>query len=126
MKKYYLTPVDNRKSFYGKAYVIVSNDGTETLYSYDTEICKKAIDGAITRIWPGWSATTGRHIKAFCGMNKRSFASCLLHSGPNITPPLMKVHYFSNIDQGRPFQTLDQIQPSYSVKKFIKRKRRTT
>ena len=73
MRKYYLAPVDNRKSFYGKAYVIVSDNGTETLYSYDTEICKRSIDGTITRIWPGWSATTGRHIKAFCGMNKKEF-----------------------------------------------------
>lgn len=75
MKKYYLTPVDNRKSFYGKAYVIVSDNGAETLYSYDTEIARKEKSGTITRIWPGWSATTGRHIKAFCGMNKKEFCA---------------------------------------------------
>ena len=36
MRKYELTPTDGRKSFYGKAVVIVEDNGTETLYSYNT------------------------------------------------------------------------------------------
>lgn len=41
MRKYELTPVDGRKSFYGKAVVIVEDNGTETLLqSYDTTVCK--------------------------------------------------------------------------------------
>lgn len=41
MKRYELTPTDSRKSFYGKCYVEVAEDGTETLYSYNTPIIKR-------------------------------------------------------------------------------------
>ena len=60
-----LTPTDGRKSFYGKAKVVVSNNGTATLYSYNTEICR-VNNGRLEKIWNGWTATTGRHIAAFC------------------------------------------------------------
>ena len=32
---------DSRKSFYGKAQIAVADDGTETLYSYNTPVIKK-------------------------------------------------------------------------------------
>ena len=71
MKTYELTPVDNRKSFYGKTYVEVEN-GTETLYSYHTPIV--SVNGnTIKPLWDGWSMTTGRHIDAFfsnLGLNR--------------------------------------------------------
>lgn len=73
MKIYDLKPTDDRKSFYGKATVLIENDGTETLYSYNTPIIKRTGTGEFTRLWDGWSATTGRHIKAFCGLNKAEF-----------------------------------------------------
>lgn len=73
MRKYELIPTNGRKSFYGKAIVQIADDGTETLLSYGTPIVRKAKDGKITRLWDGWSATTGRHIKAFCGLNKTEF-----------------------------------------------------
>lgn len=73
MRKYELSPDDNRKSFYGKAIVRVDDNGTETLFSYGTPIISKDINGNLKRIWDGWSATTGRHIKAFCGLNKSQF-----------------------------------------------------
>lgn len=38
MKMYELIPTNGRKSFYGKARVMVEDNGTETLYSYDTAI----------------------------------------------------------------------------------------
>ena len=38
MKIYELTPTNGRKSFYGKAKVIIEDNGTETLYSYDTPL----------------------------------------------------------------------------------------
>ena len=72
MKTYELMPI-NRKSFYGKARVVVDDDGAETLYSYGTPIVFRAPDGTLSRIWMGWSATTGRHIAAFCGLNKKGF-----------------------------------------------------
>lgn len=48
-----LVPNDSHKSFYGKA--------------------KIDADGNIIRLWNGWSATTGRHISAFCGLNKKEY-----------------------------------------------------
>lgn len=73
MKVYELMPNDSRKSFYGKAKIIVDGN-TETLKSYNTLIAEKNIDtGEIKRLWCGWSATTGRHIRAFCGMSKAEF-----------------------------------------------------
>lgn len=76
MKHYYeLMPHDGRKSFYHKAVVSVNDDGSETLYSYNTPIITRTISGEFRRHWGGWSATTGRHIAAFCGLNKKAFCS---------------------------------------------------
>ena len=69
--KYELIPADGRKSFYGKCYVI-NEHGVETLYSYDTPIIRRK-DGKLVRLYDNWSTTTGRHIKAFCGLNKTGF-----------------------------------------------------
>ena len=63
----------HQKSFNGKAFVRISFDGSETLYSYDTPIVKRDPSGKLSRIWGGWSATTGKHIRAFCGLNKAGF-----------------------------------------------------
>lgn len=73
MKIYDLIPTDGRKSFYGKAKVFIEDDGTETLYSYNTPIIKRTAAGELVRIWDGWSATTGRHIAVFCGMRKAEY-----------------------------------------------------
>lgn len=75
MRKYELSPDDNRKSFYGKATVIIDDNGTETLFSYGIPIISRDINGKLKRIWDGWSATTGRHIKAFCDLNKAQFTN---------------------------------------------------
>ena len=73
MKRYELTPNNSRKSFYGKAIVEVADDGSETLYSYNTPIIKRSSSGDLVKLWDGWTATTGRHIKAFCGLSKAEF-----------------------------------------------------
>lgn len=75
MKCYELIPIDGRKSFYGKALIEIAQDGTETLYSYNTPIIKRTPAGNLVKIWDGWTATTGRHIKAFCGLDKKQFAA---------------------------------------------------
>ena len=72
MKVYELAPTDSHKSFYGKAKVLVEND-TETLVSYDTPIIRRYSNGKLERLWSGWSATTGRHVAAFCGINKKQY-----------------------------------------------------
>lgn len=75
MKRYELIPHDGRKSFYGKAVVMIDENGNETLYSYNTPIIKRLISGELVKLWSGWSATTGRHIAAFCGLNKAEYMS---------------------------------------------------
>ena len=73
MERYYLTPNNGQKSFYGKAEVI-RNYGREFLFSYGTLICAK-IGGKIHRLCGEneCTATTLKHIKAFCGLNKKDF-----------------------------------------------------
>lgn len=66
---YELRPADGRRSFYGKATVIVEN-GRETLRSYNTVVAYRDAAGRLHRIWPAWSATTGRHLYAFAGIRK--------------------------------------------------------
>ena len=73
MRTYELIPDDGRKSFYGKAKVVIDDDGTETLYSYGTPIVRRTLNGKLERLWDGWTATTGRHIRAFCDMNKKQW-----------------------------------------------------
>lgn len=70
---YELKPTTNQKSFYGKANVIVLSDGTQLLKSYETIVLKRKPDGELVRTWQGWSATTGKHIAAFAGINKKQY-----------------------------------------------------
>lgn len=71
---------NSRKSFYGKASVAIDADGNEYLFSYGTKIMARFADGTLVRFWDDWSTTTGRHIKAFCGLNKAGFESLPLSS----------------------------------------------
>ena len=75
MKRYELIPTDGRNSFYGKAFVEIDAAGTEILYSYNTSIIKRTVSGELVKLWDGWTSTTGRHIKAFCGLNKAQYMS---------------------------------------------------
>ena len=75
MRKYELIPMTGQKSFYEKAVVVVEDNGTETLYSYGTPIVKRLVSGELVKMWDGWTATTGKHIKAFCGLNKAAYMS---------------------------------------------------
>lgn len=67
MKMVFIAPIDGRKSFYKKA-VAIEDNGTYTLKSYGTVVAK--IEGGVfTRYMPcpeANSATTRRHIRAFC------------------------------------------------------------
>ena len=61
-----------QKSFSGNAKILVM--GRERiLFSYETPVLKQTEEGDFVRLWDGWSQTTGRHIKAFCGLNKAGF-----------------------------------------------------
>lgn len=69
--RYEIAPVDNRKSFYGKATVCSLMNVGEVLISYTTPVIFRDADGSLYDLWGGWSATTGRHIYAFCGKRKK-------------------------------------------------------
>ena len=72
MSKFYLSPVDGRKSFYGKA--IVKSVGNKViLQSYNTDVAEFDKDThTFRRLWNGYSATSMRHINSFasyCGLD---------------------------------------------------------
>lgn len=54
-----------QKSFYGKANTRTTTDGAIILTSYTTDVAK-IVNGKLVRLWDDWSATTQRHINAFC------------------------------------------------------------
>ena len=61
-----LTPQhSNRKSFYGKAKVIINDNGTVQLQSYNTLVCEIDEYNKFKMLWDGKSQTTTRHIKEF-------------------------------------------------------------
>lgn len=73
----------NQKSFYGKAQVEVLGD-KRVLWSYGTPIMEQMLeDGELHRYewmfenprgeWVDWGATTGKHIRAFCGLCKKDY-----------------------------------------------------
>lgn len=65
MKTLELIPIyDSRKSFYHKAKVIFTDDGTIQLQSYYT-IVGEIKNNTYHQIWHGKSQTTTRHIKEF-------------------------------------------------------------
>ena len=53
MKIYELIPRNGRKSFYGKAQVMVDDNGDETLLSYCTPIMRVNKNGMVTRLYDG-------------------------------------------------------------------------
>ena len=61
-----LTPQhSNHKSFYGKAKVIVEDNGTLKLLSYQTIVCEIDTNNNFNMLWDGKSNTTTRHINEF-------------------------------------------------------------
>lgn len=73
IKSVELQPNDSHKSFYKKAIVHYHADGSTSLQSYSTIVAQTTPDGKLQRTWNGYSATTGRHIKAYCGLNKSEY-----------------------------------------------------
>ena len=55
---------DSRKSFYGKAHVLLYSDGSMDLRSYNTIVSHRDSDGHVTHLGT-WSRTTTRHQKEF-------------------------------------------------------------
>ena len=61
-----LSPLNStRKSFYGKAKVIIRDNGTIQLQSYKTIVCEIDTHNNFNMLWDGKSNTTTRHINEF-------------------------------------------------------------
>lgn len=67
------TQAQHQKSFYHKALVREYEDGSRILFSYGTKIMRIDSKGNLERFWDSYSATTGKHIKAFSGLNKKGY-----------------------------------------------------
>ena len=64
MKQFELPCYDSRKSFYGKAIVIETENGIY-LKSYNTYVAMITPENEVIRLWDSYSATTMRHINSF-------------------------------------------------------------
>lgn len=80
MKLRDLTPADGRASFYGKAKVLDLTSGLQVLYSYNTPVAILQNGNKAYRLIKNVSATTSRHIAAFCGLRKKEFEALTLYS----------------------------------------------
>ena len=78
---YEVCPVENQKSFYGKAKVFELENDMRVLKSYDTFVLIRDGD-KFMRLWNGWSLTTGKHIYIhFVEYVKRSGTICHVMNG---------------------------------------------
>jgi len=73
VNRYYLEPIGSQKSFGGKAIVEEYENGDKILLSYLTPVLMQTKDGKLIRLWDGYSATTGKHVKAFAGISGSDF-----------------------------------------------------
>jgi hypothetical protein len=73
INRYYLEPNGPQKSFGGKAIVEEYENGDKVLLSYLTPVLKQTKDGKLIRLWDGYSATTGKHVKVFAGITGSEF-----------------------------------------------------
>lgn len=55
----------DRKSFYHKCRILYTSEGQRYLQSYNTIVCYVDENRKFHRVYPGYSATTMRHINAF-------------------------------------------------------------
>ena len=85
--KFYELPCYDRQSFQGRAHVIENDDGTRTLASYNTLICRfNPYTHELEKLDPTATNTTRRHISAFlrfCGIpdiRGRKWDSLPLHT----------------------------------------------
>ena len=61
-----LTPIHSTvKSFYNKAKVLILDNGTIQLLSYNTIVCEIDTHNNFNMLWDGKSRTTTRHINEF-------------------------------------------------------------
>ena len=74
MERIFELKATNQKSYYNKAFVIEKGNNIKQLKSYQTIVCEYNTDtGEFTRLWAGYSPTTGNHIKDFIKLYNINF-----------------------------------------------------
>ena len=60
--------VNKKRLNHMNAIIKYYNDGSEILQSWNTDVVKKTPDGKYIRLWTGWSSSTMKQVKAYCGL----------------------------------------------------------
>lgn len=54
-----------------QAWIKRYDDGSEVLQSYNTDVVFKTSSGKYIRLWKGWSMSTMKQVRAYCGLSLR-------------------------------------------------------
>ena len=59
--------IERQRLNYMNAYIKYYDDGSQILQSYNTDVVKRTSSGKYIRLWDGWSPSTMKQVKAYCG-----------------------------------------------------------
>lgn len=67
-----MTRVINKERFrYMNAYIKYLDNGDEILQSWSTDVVLRKKNGELVRLWSGWSVSTNKQVKDYCGKSLR-------------------------------------------------------
>lgn len=61
------TLINKKRLNYMQAWIKEYDDGIMVLQSYNTDVVKRTPDGQYIRLWDGWSVSTSKQVKTWCG-----------------------------------------------------------
>lgn len=106
--------IERKRLNYMQAYIKYYDDGSQILQSYNTDVVKRTPDGQYIRLWGSWSATTNKHVHAYCG---RSFRSLPFEDGSYEKIDRYKRHGFNCIGSHEYAYSVDECKEK--VKRII-------
>lgn len=59
--------IERKQLNYMNAWIKYYDDGSQILQSYNTDVVKRTPSGKYIRLWDGWSPTTMKQVKVYCG-----------------------------------------------------------
>lgn len=67
-----MTRIINKERFrYMNAYIKYLDNGDEILQSWSTDVVLRKKNGELVRLWSGWSVSTNKQVKDYCGKSLR-------------------------------------------------------
>ena len=67
-----MTRIINKERFrYMNAYIKYLDNGDEILQSWSTDVVLRKKNGELVRLWSGWSISTNKQVKDYCGKSLR-------------------------------------------------------